>query len=256
MVAGIVSAAEKKPFKREVFLSPAIYMFEHADPTDTTNSLVANGSKTKFPEQMFWEWTHRAIDSAWLPTNSPKLVCKSGEFDGRDVIRCVWAANNYKIEVVQTECIFLIKLTPVGSVQKDAFNGDFEKVKNLAIELFAKSGTRWVGGQGASAIVTNLNLNIGLNSLIPTNVFQMSDGGLTIGYPPEYRVGIANGRNAELDKANWFMSQEAQDYWFRNIHWLTDKKSISFFFEKREGISAIATFPNTFSRGLDQNWFR
>lgn len=249
----ILFAGEGKPFKREAYLSPVIQMYQHASLANTsgTNVLTVNDSRTQFAEQQFTEWRDKVIDAAWQPKAKLKLTCVENEFDGRDVVRGAWEINGQAIEVVQTAGIFLIKITPLEFSPTSETDREFQKAKTLCSQIFAKSGTRWTG-QGEAVTIPNLSEKIATHFSMETNVVRLSNESLLLGYP----AGLQGKSEAGEAGADWFYSSDAKGYWFANIHWMTDGKSMAFFFEKREGAGAIFTFPNTFSLGLDRNWFK
>ena len=229
-----------------VWPSPATISEKQISPTtDAAKTAVFNAER----------WLRQVIDSELIPAQL-EPICTEGEFEGRDVIRYRWDAAGKKLMVAQTGSIFVLEIEPVtGKISGDALSERLDGVRELCGETFAKTGV-WRGGQGEKNLITRLNEKLLANFFIAAATHQSeTNRAVLFGHPkgPEAMDSTSHERNVSAGgDASWFgPHNETSSYWFRNIHWFSDRGRVVVYFLKQEGGPVVLNFAGS----ADASWF-
>ncbi len=203
------------------------------------------------------EWIEKVLDPNWLPKDKKyikdNLVIVRKEFNDVNVTCVQWDRNGYNVKVSQTASIISIKFIPLKSQSLGKTTQEkTEYAKLLAKQIFADNGIRKgirfsknIQGETVKTPVMvpvqNLKVKIINFSFHPELVRQFDDG--VIGEAASIQDEGVNLKSVDgnevdyenrEDNANWDMTRYSWGYWWRNVCWWNDGKSVGFFALKRE----------------------
>ena len=233
-----LSALENFPKKAEVLFSwPSETMIsgtKHVTKDRNINTLRAYRTSLG--------WIEKVISPNWLPIDpnylKNNLIMIEDEYGLIDATHVRWEHNGYAIEITQTQTVFAVKLTPLGTVTvADTSTAKKQLARAKCSEILAEYADVEIRKPVDSEIVKkNIKPIILKSSVDEAYIYDSND----ITYSTCKKLNI----NDKEDKFNF-------DYWWRRINWWTNGKSIGIYTLKTEG---GAWSPNYESK-LDEKWF-
>ncbi len=240
--------------------APVYSLFQWAEGEDWKGRqrVPAGDVSVKEARDQALDWLQKTIDRSWLPKSCEPIFIRS-EFDGRDVVRARWVSNGFVLEASQTASILAIRLTPEPQREMGAGRTQrLEKARETASQLFVKQA-RCRNDQGEVIAVDALSDVIMAESFRDERALALEDG-TVVGRP--FRPGPPGMRaaTAEVNSIGQGPAETSGEtnavrtwaYWFHDVHWWNDGKSVGFYFFKLEGGPWIPDFSNT----RDAIWFR
>ena len=224
------------------------------------NRINSNDISVAWPKKQCTEWINKVIAKQWLPDKNPDFIFIRDEFDGRDVVRATWEANNYRVEVSQTASILALKVSPLESQTTGMDHTEkIENAKHVCLGIFNKTGYRW-SADGEKVPLKNLNKKIETYPFNPELIKYLEDDLAICGRPQTvHEAGVSSPKDdaeaqRQMDPNNldWSNSSNSYRYWFRMVNWWNDGKSVGFYFLKVEEGSWLPSYDAKF----DKNFFR
>jgi hypothetical protein len=185
---------------------------------------------------MLVEWTNRVLAASWLPPRDTDIFVTPDELDRRGVTRMTWESHGYSIEVATGGLMFVMRVTPIN--KKDRMGEDpTEKLniaKDLCLSMFRDKSTE------GTPRVEHLASKIASASFDKSTVIN-ADNGILIGRPKtKAQEGVQSPKTEEQnikeqspDNPNWFDTGYAWRFWFRNVCWWNDGKSLVVYFKMK-----------------------
>lgn len=226
------------------------------------NTIEEDAPEVAFAAQMSSRWINKVIDSSWTPGTNAQNRYFLDAFDGVDVVEVSWKVDGRTLRVGQTSSLFAFEIELLsGPLGADDHEGRIMQAKGVCTNIFNSVGTRWTS-QGDPVEIKDFSAMICSNLFDDGIVYSekvLSDGYLLGRGKYAFEAGSHKVQKNDdirdvLDDANtkWFRSDQAWQYWFRNILWWTDGRRVGFYFLKDEGGPTFGTW----SKSRDQNWFR
>lgn len=257
----------KKPKKLdEAIPSPVKELFDW--PTQSMlrdlKQIDGGAAEVIFPNRECLIWLKKVLSPLWLPKGDVEFIYIQGEFDSRDTVRASWQRNGFDIQVSQTRTIITIKLSPID--KKSLGVDKLKKINNakqLCFQIFNKIGRRKSyddNGWHVFVPVRNLPKKIVSFSFDPELVLYLDNDASVKGRAKHVREAKVKRpankteQKVQTDPNNidWGDTSYAYDYWFRNINWWNDGKSVGFYFLKMES----GSWTPSYDANVDKNFFR
>lgn len=213
------------------------------------------------PRKQSWDWIARVLHKSWVPPKNTRMFFLRKEIDGRDVTRVTWSHGDYRLEVSQTASIFVIRVVSyIAKTMDGDVNRRFETSRQICRQIFNNEGKMWYqdsSGARSFIVVDELNEKIADFSFDVTKIKQAMNNKMIVGQAKSERdEGISPFHSSEENMGNVtpdIKSSESWCYWFRNVGWLNDGQSVSFFFLKINGPGAWIP---SYGGETDKDWFR
>lgn len=245
---------------KEAIPSPAYYLFQWP------NNSVLNGPcridpltiKNSPPLTMPDAWIKKVLAKSWWPPASSKPIYLHGEFQERDVVRMAWEKDACRIEVSQTATVMAIKISKLdGSAWGNTANEKIETAKKLCSEIFNETEQRRTG-QLELVPVPGLPEKIISFSFNPDSIHVLPEDNAIWGRHQSMteenlkpRTQEENEQDDRPGNINWYLGAASWKWWFRNIDWWNDGKSVGYYFFKSEADQWIPSGDNK----IDRTWF-
>jgi hypothetical protein len=235
---------------------------------------VDAGSKdVLYAKQSSSEWNKIVLADSWLPLPDAEIVFLKREFEiterdsnGHsvpfevDTARVRWERNGYDIEVSQVSSVVAIKFTPID--EKDTGRDKpsrYEYAKELCQKAFNPKGAMVQPIPDFKKKLISYTFDSAKMRELPGDKAVVSD-------PKSMKdEGVDEAEFTSEDGLLSFYSKKGEDrieqllvqpiaweYWFRQIHWWNDGKSVGFYFFKVSGPGSW--FPS-FTASVNERWF-
>lgn len=218
------------------------------------NASMDDGSSLKTAEKSSWRWINKALALAWRPPTECTLQYLEAEIDGRDATSLEWQTNGYSICVTQTKIVFSLRITPLSETSQGAdLQTKISTARDLCLNIFSREGEMWefipgVGGGPKIVTIPSLNEKIANYSFNERNIAESFDGKIC-GFPTSKDDAVSGIQNTPKE-----MTPHAWEFWFRDVNWWNDGKSVCFYFRKIAGKGSRVALP-TYNEESDKEWF-
>jgi hypothetical protein len=225
-------------------------LFRFPDPKDLADAKSRGTGKLEgMPSDACRSWLQHCVSEDWRPEGEPDFVFIPDEYQEIDCVRLSWERNGCNLEFSQTRTVAAIKITPLNELGTGSeFEDRVRFASKYSRELFPDTGTVFrlnIRGQ-VWVPVEKMREVIIENSLGVETARELQLDKIVIGLPRPKRPADVEGN----DLAN---SAETLFYWFRNVSWWNDGKSVGYYFPKVEGAES---WTPDYGGKLDLKWFQ
>jgi hypothetical protein len=209
------------------------------------------------------EWIDDVLDTRWLPPKSARVICLRKEFEDRDTIRVAWNHCGFHLEASQTFSAMALRITP--SCKAGTGNNLAKRVgyaRELAKKLFNDKAYMLAldGQMGPRIPIDRVKERIVSFSFLPDKTRQLPRDKVVMGFEKSIEDNgffpafayIEDEQSKDPVKG----TAQATWYWFRNIRWWNDGKSVGFYFLKLNGPGPVViSYCGMGDFGADRDWF-
>lgn len=204
-----------------------------------------------FPGADARRWIKSVLSPEWQPDDAAEMLFLRDEFDDVDTARIRWRHEGYDIQVSQTASTMVIQVTPVAA--GDAGEDTQERIstaREISNAIFAENGSIYrLTIEGEQRIpVPGVRAAI-LSSSFDSDEIKTLPGDGSVWHVPSRLANTVRNDRSDRGLAD---SDEMRGFWFRNMYWWNDGRSVGFYFVKVEGV--VSWVPN-FSGQRDTHWF-